>query len=80
MFSFIFMLLLPVARHARRGYYYVTKEETEVQRRPVICLHFQAFHILSYILEGTVNYCKPVFHWESLTDIPSSPPPLLAKE
>lgn len=38
MFSFIFMLLLPVARHARRGYYYVTKEETEVQRRPVICL------------------------------------------
>lgn len=42
--------------------------------------HFQPFHILSYILEGTVNYCKPVFHWESLTDIPSSPPPLLAKE
>ena len=42
--------------------------------------HFQPFHILSYILEGTVKYCKPVFHWKSLTDIPSSPPPLLAKE
>lgn len=42
--------------------------------------HFQPFHILSYILEGTVKCCKPVFHWESLTDIPSPPPPLLAKE
>lgn len=42
--------------------------------------HFQPFHILSYILEGTVKSCKPVFHWESLTDIPSPPPPLLAKE
>ena len=38
MFSFVFMLLLPAARRARRVYYYVTNEETEVQRRPVICL------------------------------------------